>query len=352
MSKDIKKIKVIYNIMTQIQPRKYSLREINEISFDRFVCHIQSDTLLIINDLSTKVGSPTYVKTPIFNKRNGITNNTITSKPSINRQKILTNTKKLQPIEVLNDNDWDTIRSFEVTHLDQKIGFDAIIVSIRSLLNMMTEKNYIEKKTAIEEILKNIYLCENTDNICIIHEIICDIASDNRFYSELYANLYTELCINNKQLISILKKRMHTYIQHFVYNIHITVDVADYDQLCKLNKENDRFKAFGSFIMNLVKTDIVSVLNINEILDSLFTELINIIQEKGHTAIVDEIVENIAILYDKKISGNQRNSSELFGDLTYNSLIQELAALKVKQHPSITNKSIFKFMDILELSVE
>ena len=104
--------------------------------------------------------------------------------------------------------------------------------------------------------------------------------------------------------------------------------------------------------MNLVKTDIVSVLNINEILDSLFTELINIIQEKGHTAIVDEIVENIAILYDKKISGNQRNSSELFGDLTYNSLIQELAALKVKQHPSITNKSIFKFMDILELSVE
>jgi len=329
--------------MTQLIPRKYSLKEINEISFDGFVCHIPQETLFIINDLAAKVGSPTYVKTPIFNKRNGITNNPTTTKmPSI----IRINKKKLQPTEILNDDDWDTIRSFEITKIEQKIGFDIEIVNIRSLLNMMTEKNYIEKKAAIKELLENIYINGDLDNIELISNIICDIASENRFYSEIYANLYTELCGNNPIMLTILNNRIDHYMDCF--KEQKTADLSDYDQLCKLNKENDRVKAFSSFIMNIVKIGTIDTSCIIEIVNKLFQEFFSLILIENKKTIVDEIVENISILYKKAWFEGYLIDS-IFGELSYHVLIKQLAALKLKQYPSITNKSIFKFMDIFEL---
>jgi len=339
--------------MTQFEHRKYSLKEINEIAFDKFICHIPQDTIQIINDLATKVGSPSYVKTPIFNKRNGITNmvqvtsikNNSSMRPKQNNQ----NKKRLQPIEILNDDDWDTIRSFEVTKIEQKEGFEADIVNIRSLLNMLTEKNYTEKKIAIKEVLDNIYLNNDSTNIQLISNIICDIASDNRFYSEIYAKLYSELSNENNIMLSIL----HDIIDHHIHNIVSfneikTIDMNDYEQICKLNKDNDRVKAFSTFIMNLKINGIIEDDIVITLVSNLFDLLFELITKDGNKAIVDEIVENISILYNYEWFQGQRFDS-LFGDLSYHALIQEFANMKVKQYPSITNKSIFKFMDILKI---
>ena len=329
--------------MTQLQPRKYSLKEINEISFDGFVCHIPQETLFIINDLAAKVGSPTYVKTPIFNKRNGITNNLTTTKMS---SIIRPNKKKLQPTEILNDDDWDTIRSFEITKIEQKVGFDIEIVNIRSLLNMMTEKNYIEKKMAIKELLDKIYSNGDLDNIQLISNIICDIASENRFYSEIYATLYNELCSNNPIMLTILTNRIEHYMDCF--KEQKLADLSDYDQLCKLNKENDRVKAFSSFIMNIVKIGTINANCIIELVNKLFQEFFHLILTENKKTFVDEIVENISILY-KKAWFEGYFIDSIFGNLSYHGLIQHLATLKIKQYPSITNKAIFKFMDILDV---
>jgi hypothetical protein len=335
--------------MTQFEHRKYSLKKINEIAFDKFICHIPQETIQIINDLATKVGSPSYVKTPIFNKRNGINNMSqvaTTKNNSIMRPKQNQNKRRLQPIEILNDDDWDTIRSFEVTKIEQKEGFEAEIVNIRSLLNMLTEKNYTEKKTAIKEVLDNIYLNNDSANIQLISNIICDIASDNRFYSEIYAKLYTELCNGHNIMLSILNDRIGHHIVSFKKSK--AIDINDYEQICKLNKDNDRVKAFSAFIMNLKINGIIEEHIVIMLVSNLFDLLIDLITKDGNKGIVDEIVENISILYNYEWFQGHRIDS-LFGDLSYHALIQEFANMKVKQYPSITNKSIFKFMDILKI---
>ena len=49
--------------------KKYTLTDIKNISFMGFECILSNETLLLIEELTNKVGSSSYVKTPIFNKR-------------------------------------------------------------------------------------------------------------------------------------------------------------------------------------------------------------------------------------------------------------------------------------------
>jgi len=65
---------------------------------------------------------------------------------------------------------------------------------------------------------------------------------------------------------------------------------------------------------------------------------------------VDEITENIAILYNKSIFENcstevdQKIDGELFSEI-----VHRLSLCKVKTFPSLSNKSIFKYMDMIDM---
>ena len=47
----------------------YSLEKINEILYQGFEYSLPDETLKIISNLSSEVGSPDYIKTPVFQKR-------------------------------------------------------------------------------------------------------------------------------------------------------------------------------------------------------------------------------------------------------------------------------------------
>ena len=53
--------------MTQIM--RYTLEDINTIMFDGFDFSLPDKTLKIISQLALQVGSPDYVRTPVFKKR-------------------------------------------------------------------------------------------------------------------------------------------------------------------------------------------------------------------------------------------------------------------------------------------
>lgn len=52
-------------------------------------------------------------------------------------------------MEMINDNDWEMIRSFQTTKIEPKIGLDSEIDLIRSYLNKITDKNYKESANNI-----------------------------------------------------------------------------------------------------------------------------------------------------------------------------------------------------------
>jgi hypothetical protein len=66
---------------------------------------------------------------------------------------------------------------------------------------------------------------------------------------------------------------------------------------------------------------------------------------------VDEITENIAILYKKELfEPNINVNSDLTVDgITITEFIVKIANSKPKDYQSLTNKTIFKFMDMIEM---
>jgi hypothetical protein len=118
---------------------KYTLDEINSIIFQGFNYELPVETLNIISELSLQVGSPDYVKTPVFQKRENIMKVDNTQKDAAFKKK-----KNNKSMEIVNDDDWEALRSFQTTKIEEKVGIDIKIDTIRNYLNKLTDKNYID----------------------------------------------------------------------------------------------------------------------------------------------------------------------------------------------------------------
>ena len=320
--------------MTQVQVVKYHLQDFANITFNSFDFSLPDETIELIKSLAHQVGSPTYIKTPIFQKRDV---------KDIN----MLNFKKKKTSKNL-DEDWDSIRSFQTTKIEQKVGIDIQIDLIRSYLNKMTDKNFTELKNKIIEVLDTLMEDDNTENqdITKIGETIFEIASNNRFYSKLYADLYSELINKYEIMRKLFENSLNTYIELF-NNIEYVDANENYDKFCKINKINESRKSISAFFINLMLNSIISREIINNLIVSLFKQIYTFISIEGKKNEVDEIVENIAVLYRKEII-NEFNT-EVVDNMNVLELINKLANAKSKNYQSLSSKSIFKFMDMVEM---
>ena len=314
---------------------KYTLQDFINIAFDSFDFSLPNETLELINKLSREVGSPTYIKTPIFQKKEGKDVNMLNFK-----RKKTTNAKGIE-------EDWDTIRSFQTTKLEQKVGLDVQIDLIRSYLNKMTDRNFMDIKNKIIELLDK--LIEDgieKEDITKIGENIFEIATNNRFYSKLYADLYSELIEKYEVMKTLFENSLNTYMEMF-NNIEYVDATQDYDKFCKINKINENRKSVSTFFVNLMLNSIISKEIINNLTVSLFKQVYTLIYIDNKKNEVDELVENIAILYRKEII-TLFNSEIVEGESLFE-LITKLAHSKSKNFASLSNKSIFKFIDLIEM---
>jgi hypothetical protein len=324
---------------------RYTLKDFTDITFNGFDIKLPEETLVIITELSQQVGSPTYVKTPTFHKRENVLK--MGGSDSVGGGEFKRK-KKGRPTEVLNDDDWETIRTFQATKMEQKVGIEAQIDLMRSWLNKMSDKMYVEPFDKIIEILNQLITDGISDEDMLrVGTTIFDIASNNRFYSKLYADLYTKLIENYQVMRNIFNENLESFME--LFNCIEYVDSEkDYDKFCKINKDNERRKALSLFFVNLTINKIISEDKLKEMASSLLSRLLTFILEENRKNEVDEITENIALLY----SYNKQlydTCEEKFDGISFGEMIEKLAHCKAKTYPSLSNKAIFKFMDLVEM---
>lgn len=335
--------------MAQIM--KYNLKDFSNITFNGFNFELPADTVNIISELTLQVGSPSYIKTPIFQKRNPGSINNLEN--NVREKEVNNKKKKNKNVEILNDEDWEAIRTFQATKIEQKVGIDAQIDIIRLHINKMSDKNYIDMRNKIVEVIEKIIKenSENNDEINRVSSIIFDIASTNRFYSKNYADLYSDLINNYESMKKVFEDNFNQFINLF-NNIEYVEPNENYDKFCKINKDNEKRKALSSFFINLMKNNIISREKIIKIIENLLNQLIGYINENDKKNEVDEITENISILYCNDLF-NKDNKEEEFniniGGLNISDTINKLAHSKTKDYKSLTNKSIFKYMDMIDM---
>jgi hypothetical protein len=296
----------------------YSIDDIDNIKQHGFNFTLPKQTQDLIMQLSKLVGSPDYIKTPIFQKR---------------RQ----NNEPSEP-------DWELFKQFKPTAKVERSDNEELIQLVKGALNKMTDKNYDEMQL---EILENLEKLEGTNEYEIALDIIFNVASSNRFYSEVYARLYKVLMDTSS---IIFKQRLQKEVDQYIERFSVIKNVNpndDYEAFCDVNKENEQRKAMTEFFINLMKMDIISVdemINITYQLCDLVTMLVDDSDNK-HTMI--ELSDNIFII--------MQNGAKTFNDAdVYNEIITKIkpvTQLKVKEHAGLTNKAVFKFMDIIDIKL-
>ena len=111
---------------------KYNLQQITDLSFSGFQFELSEDNVSIINYLCSQVGS-SPLKSHIYQKlESSRPLDTANSNYKLNNKKRRGN-KNME----VNSEDWESLRTFQTTKIEQKTGFDSDIDQIRLLINKL-----------------------------------------------------------------------------------------------------------------------------------------------------------------------------------------------------------------------
>lgn len=302
----------------------YNLSDYNKMVVDY---KLPQETLTIINNLSKKLGisqNTHTISTPLNkeHKKNGSNSNL---------------SKKME-------ESW--ISTFKPTNIiEKREGSDKIMNDIRIALNKISTKNYeTNRNCVIEKINELSGLDTKSDDLPKIANTIFEIASTNKFFSDIYAKLYKELMDKFPEIFTeILDKFIQGFTEKMKTIKYIDQNV-NYDEFCKYNKENDKKKATSVFIINLVKEGVLDSSILFTVIQEIQTILDDFMFQPNKTNEVDEIVENVFLLF----ISNGDLLKQLLSNQTLLDKVKEMAAIKPKEIPSLSSRAVFKYMDILD----
>jgi hypothetical protein len=314
---------------------QYTDEDITQIMFEGFNYTLEQSVIDNIQKIANEVGAPEYIRTPQFVKQN--TNSMIDKKKKF---------KKYQS-EIL-DEDWETIRNYQTTEIKKKEGIDKSLDIIRKHINKISDKTYRTLTDKIfDEINDILGEGEPSPELLVelnkVGEAIFSIASSNIFYSALYAELYNELMTKYSFMKTIFRQNYDEFIT--IFNNFETCDPnEDYDKFCEINKNNEKRRAMSLFYVNLMKKNVVSVSSISKILLELQNNIIKLVDEENKKAIIEELSEVVFLLVST-------GKDEFKMDNEWNKIVDNITTIskiKIKTRPSISNKTIFKHMDLID----
>jgi hypothetical protein len=320
---------------------KYTLQQIKDISFSGFEFIIPEDTAELINSLCKKVGS-NGLKSSIFSK----TAQPITLNQSAPMRNNNSNKKRRgnKGMETSND-EWETILAFQTTKIEQKSGVDADIDQIRLLMNKLTDKTFLDIKDKINDKIEKIFSEDiSEENIMKIGNMLYDLSSSNKFYSKIYAELFSELVSNYEWLQSLFYDKYENLFEQYNTVQYVDPD-KDYDMFCDINKQNEKRRAVTAFYKNLAINGLIAKDGITSILIQLLKLVLELIDIPNKKNEVDELTENIAILFDTDVI----DETYIVNEDTILDTIGKLAKSKTTDYKSLSNKAIFKYMDLVDM---
>ena len=327
----------MYNNLLLMSTLKYSLDQIENISFNGFNYTVPEKTMNVISSLASQVGSPSYDKTPVFKKRETPQPHKDNATPYREKRK--------HGKEIVNDDDWESIRTFQTTKLETKTGVEGDFDTIRSYINKLTDKNYLDMRTKIMDIIDKI---ENEHSLADLGKNIFEVASSNRYYSKIYADLYSDLSMKYAFIRDKYQENLAQFIDLFNHIEYVDPN-ENYDKFCEINKLNEKRKSLASFYVNLMNNNIIQKSEIVTITRNLLANVYDFISEDNKKNEVEELTETIVLLYKKELyEKDDGEDYESIRGFTINEIIEKIANSKVKDYKSLTSKTIFKFMDLMD----
>ena len=161
--------------------------------------------------------------------------------------------------------------------------------------------------------------------------------------------MYSVLISKYNEIKETFESNFHSFTELFS-NIEYIDSNVNYDKFCENNKKNEKRRSLAAFYINLMNNNVISKVQIMKITRDLLAQIYSFITIENKKNEVDELTETIAILYKKEIYEHDEGEDyEQIEGYTINEIIEKVATSKVKDFKSLTNKSLFKFMDLIEM---
>ena len=306
----------------------YTIEDYEQIKSDGFSYTMDPSALCLVNSLAETVGAVSYSRTPVF-------------PPKKDRKERRGVDKRRQPDTTISDDDWKVMRDFKKTEMAVKEGNDKRISEIRGALNKLSADNFEKSKNYIIDKIEETE--GNLDNFEPIVQQIFAIASTNIFYSSLYVSLYKMLLEKWSEFDTIFQKQLQGYAVLF-RGVESVDPAKDYDGFCRINKDNEIRRALSTFIANLVVQEVIPLDILVDVINTLQLSVEELIYVEDQKTVVDELVENISILV--KIGRRRLMADKSWSGL--NSTFTTMTKIVPRATPSLSNKTLFKYMDIVE----
>ena len=221
---------------------------------------------------------------------------------------------------------------------------ESLLDSIKILINKISHNNYTKISNQIIEIYKKIiFKYHNEDNVIVEFNdfIINNIIFNNKLFIPLYSNVYKELSIINKDICESFLKKLDLF--NDIENKLIYHSDKNNDNVI-INKNNDKLKSLCIFIINITKLNLID----NDIIIDKTKNLIKFINNQfnvtSNIAFCEELTELLFIIIDEICNNISFYKTLNIEEIKKNILV--ISSLKKNDKLSISNKIIFKFMDM------
>jgi hypothetical protein len=282
---------------------------------------LPKQTLRMLAKLDRIISSDKFIKLPVFKKRE------ITKKENKSG-------KGEKPKKSLHSN---TFKPATEKVVPKKTELDKLINRFRLSLNKITDDTYLDMRDDMFDCLDDMMKDYNEDYMKRVVNHIFETASCNRFYVNTYAKIYGEIYDNYIQMREMFAKCIDEI--EILRSVRSVDPEENYDLFCEINVENEKRRSLMTFILKLCEHNYIS----QDFVNSITTNLVNVFKSNvdvdGKSLICEEVSELLLIIIE---NCSFRLSDNIMED------IDEFTEMNPKQHVSLTNKSVFKLMDIAD----
>lgn len=225
----------------------YSIEKINKIEREKaYAFRLDERTIEYFHQMVQEIGAPI--------KQVKVGGSTATEwetirKPRLSQQQPQQSSNKKTPTPAKTFKTSTASASVvpDLARKDDKAILSENIDEMRILLNKMTPKTY---KDSLEAMIKRLNAFQRYHSVGLLDdtmlmkmsETIFAIATQNRFYSKLYADLFSELVTTFEFLRVMFTNYAAKVIDEFL-NVGEYVPEENYDLFCKMNEANDQRKS-------------------------------------------------------------------------------------------------------------
>jgi len=225
-----------------------------------------------------------------------------------------------------------------------KTDYEKIMINIRGSLNKLSSKNYDTQTELLRSYLDELSSLNDESYFMECSNYLFDVASKNKFYSEMYANLYVEL----SKLYPIFEERKEQFIIDCIEGLDTITyidETQDYEGFCKNNKQNDIRRSMNTFLIHLYKKKQCNIQCILKMTTIIFDKIEVNQNTASQVHVIEELTENLYIFISELISEFKQHTS---WDIILKN-ITDYTKCKVSDYPGLTTRIKFKFMDMMDI---